>query len=279
MCPATQRSRFFYPSVSLGWVFTQLEELKSIKDVLSFGKLRASFAQVGQAGTYYNNYYYTPSYGSGMYAYTPVTYPLPTGQSTYVPMYVVYDPNLKPQNTSNFEIGTELGFFNGRLRFDYTFSYQNVKDQIFEVPIDGSTGYQYILTNAGKMETQAHELSINAAILSAKDYSLDLGVNFTRVWNYVKELAPGVESIMLGGYFERFPVPMISLHSGVRALRSATSWHRSMYRRFATSRLRPTTTCDAAPLLARSISLSPIPITPRAESTVGRCVCLTATAE
>lgn len=153
MCPATQRSRFFYPSVSLGWVFTQLEELKSIKDVLSFGKLRASFAQVGQAGTYYNNYYYTPSYGSGMYAYTPVTYPLPTGQSTYVSMYVVYDPNLKPQNTSNFEIGTELGFFNGRLRFDYTFSYQNVKDQIFEVPIDGSTGYQYILTNAGKMET------------------------------------------------------------------------------------------------------------------------------
>ena len=199
--PRGSRS-FFYPSVSLGWVFTQLEELKSIKDVLSFGKLRASFAQVGQAGTYYNNYYYTPSYGSGMYAYTPVTYPLPTGQSTYVPMYVVYDPNLKPQNTSNFEIGTELGFFNGRLRFDYTFSYQNVKDQIFEVPIDGSTGYQYILTNAGKMETQAHELSINAAILSAKDYSLDLGVNFTRVWNYVKELAPGVESIMLGGFVE-----------------------------------------------------------------------------
>lgn len=199
--PRGSRS-FFYPSVSLGWVFTEFNALSGIKDVLNFGKLRASFAQVGQAGTYYNNFYYTPSYGSGMYLYSPVTYPLPSGQSTYVPYYILYDNNLKPQNTSNFEVGADLYFFNNRLHIDYTFSYQNVTDQIFEVPIDGSTGYQYMLTNAGKMETQSHELAINAAILQGKDYSLDLGVNFTRVWNYVKELAPGVESIMLGGFVE-----------------------------------------------------------------------------
>lgn len=199
--PRGSRS-FFYPSVSLGWVFTELEALKAHRDVFSFGKLRASFAQVGQAGTYFNDFYYTPSYGSGMYAYTPVTYPLPSGQSTYVPYYVIYDKNLKPQNTSNFEVGTELGFFNGRLRVDYTFSFQSVKDQIFDVPIDGATGYQYMLTNAGKMETQAHELSIHAGILEGRDYDLTLGLNFSRVWNYVKELAPGVESIMLGGFVE-----------------------------------------------------------------------------
>lgn len=199
--PRGSRS-FFYPSVSLGWVFTELDALSGIKDVLNFGKLRASFAQVGQAGTYYDNFYYTPAYGSGMYAYNPVTYPLPSGQSTYVPYYILYDNKLKPQNTSNFEVGADLYFFNNRLHIDYTFSYQNVTDQIFEVPIDGSTGYQYMLTNAGKMETQSHELAINAAILQGKDYSLDLGVNFTRVWNYVKELAPGVESIMLGGFVE-----------------------------------------------------------------------------
>jgi hypothetical protein len=61
---------FFYPSVSLGWIFTELPQLKN-NSVLSFGKLRASFAQVGQAGRYYQDFYYTPSYGSGMYAYTP----------------------------------------------------------------------------------------------------------------------------------------------------------------------------------------------------------------
>lgn len=91
--PRDNRS-FFYPSVSLGWVFSELEALKG-NDIITFGKLRASYAQVGQAGSYVPNYYYTPSYGSGMYVYNPVTYPI-KGVSAYVPMYQLYDPNLKP---------------------------------------------------------------------------------------------------------------------------------------------------------------------------------------
>ena len=191
---------FFYPSVSLGWVFTELPSLKG-NSILSYGKLRASWAQVGQAGHYYENFYYTPSYDSGFYVYTPLSFPL-NSVSAYSPYYVLYDDNLKPQNTSNVEFGADLNFFNNRLRLEYTMSYQNITDQIFSVPISGSTGYQYLLTNAGRMTTWSHELSLNAAILQNKDYSLDFGVNFTRVWNYVNELADGVESIMLGGFVE-----------------------------------------------------------------------------
>lgn len=66
--PRGNRS-FFYPSVSLGWIFTELPALKG-NHILSYGKLRASFAQVGQAGHYYANYYYVPTYGSGMYGFT-----------------------------------------------------------------------------------------------------------------------------------------------------------------------------------------------------------------
>ena len=55
-----------------------------------------------------------------------------------------------------------------RLKVEYTYSLQNVEDQIFYVPVDGATGYQEMLTNAGKMRTHAHELSINTAILQAK---------------------------------------------------------------------------------------------------------------
>lgn len=205
--PSGNRS-FFYPSVSLGWIFTEMDGLKD-NDLLSFGKLRTSFAQVGQAGQYYKNYMYTPTYGGGFYSYGPVTYPL-QGVSTYVPYYVLYDPNLKPQNTSNVEAGIDLQFFKGRLRAEYTYSYQNVKDQIFTVPIDGATGYSSLMTNAGKMQTNSHEFSINATLLENKDYSLDLGVNFTKVNNKVIELAPGVESIMLGGFVE----PQIRAQAG-----------------------------------------------------------------
>ena len=198
--PRGSRS-FFYPSVSLGWEFTQLPFFQKQK-VLTYGKLRASFAQVGQAGTYYNTYYTTPGYGGGFYMYTPVSYPLPSGVSAYVPSSTLYDPNLKPQNTVNWEVGADLAFFNGRLRMEYTYSLQNIKDQIFSVPMDPSTGYSSMVTNAGKMRTHAHEFSINAAIVQTKDWDVNLGVNFTKLNNKVVELAPGVESIMLGGFVE-----------------------------------------------------------------------------
>lgn len=206
--PRGSRS-FFYPSVSLGWEFTKLNALEGNK-ILTYGKLRASFAQVGQAGVYYNNYYASASYGSGFYSYTPVSYPLPSGVSTFIPNYVTYDEGLKPQNTTNYEFGTDLYFFNNRLKFEYTYSLQNVKDQIFSVPMDGTTGYQEVLTNAGKMRTDSHEFSINAALISTKDVDLNLGVNFTKIKNKVVELAPGVESIMLGGFVE----PQIRAQAG-----------------------------------------------------------------
>lgn len=205
--PRNNRS-FFYPSVSLGWIFTELEALKN-NSILSFGKLRASMAQVGQAGQYYPNYYYVPEYNSGMYNNTPVSYPV-NGASSYTPYYVEYDPNLKPQNTTNVEFGTDLRFFHNRLSLEYTCSYQNVKDQIFSVPMAGSTGYQYVMTNGGKMRTWSHEIGLNAAILQGKEYSLDLGVNFTHLNNKVVELAPGVESIFLGGFAE----PQIRAQAG-----------------------------------------------------------------
>ncbi|NLD24766.1 MAG: SusC/RagA family TonB-linked outer membrane protein, partial [Bacteroidales bacterium] len=106
--PRGSRS-FFYPSVSLGWEFTKLSGLEN-NSVLNYGKLRTSFAQVGQAGNFYDNFYSTPGYGGGFYAYTPVSYPLPSGISTFTPYARLYDKNLKPQNTTNYELGTDLHF-------------------------------------------------------------------------------------------------------------------------------------------------------------------------
>ena len=191
---------FFYPSVSLGWIFTELPALKE-NHVLSYGKLRLSYAQVGQAGQFYNNYMYVPSYTGGMYVYTPISYPL-GGAKGYAPYYVKFDENLKPQNTSNWETGIDLGLFKNRVRVEYTLSYQDVRNQIFDVPTAGTTGYQALRTNAGQMTTLSHELSVNASVIDHANYGLDLGVNFTKITNKVKKLADGVESIMLGGFVE-----------------------------------------------------------------------------
>ena len=205
--PRGNRS-FFYPSVSLGWIFTELPALKENK-TLSYGKLRLSYAQVGQAGLFYNNYMYVPVYGGVMYIYTPISYPL-GGARGYAPYFVKFDEKLKPQNTANWEAGLDLGLFKNLVKLEYTLSYQDVKDQIFDVPTAGTTGYQSLRTNAGQMVTWSHELSLNATVLHHQDYGVDLGVNFTKVRNRVKKLAPGVESIMLGG----FVTPQIRAQAG-----------------------------------------------------------------
>lgn len=194
--PRDNRS-FFYPSVSAGWVFTELEPLKN--EVLTFGKLRASYAEVGMAGNYIPSYYYTPTYGGGFFTGSPIMYPL-NGMMAYTPYFVVYDPNLKPQNTKSYEFGTDLTFWNGLFSLSYTYSRQNVTDQIFEVPLAGSTGSQSMMMNGGKMHTNTHEFTLGVAPVNTKDFKLDFAFNFSKIDNYVDELAPGVESIMLGGF-------------------------------------------------------------------------------
>ncbi|MHC1690020.1 MAG: SusC/RagA family TonB-linked outer membrane protein [Bacteroidales bacterium] len=196
--PRNNRS-FFYPSASLGWIFTELPKLKN--DFLTYGKLRASYAEVGQAGTYYDTYYTTPVYDGGFSSGTPIAYPI-GGVVAYTLDRTVYDPNLKPQNTKSYEIGTDLTFLNGLLSLNYTFSRQNVVDQIFEVPLAGSTGSGSLMTNGGSIHTNSHEVTLSALPVDSKNIKWNMAFNFSKIDNYVDELAPGVNSIFLGGFVE-----------------------------------------------------------------------------
>ncbi|MEO6681696.1 MAG: TonB-dependent receptor, partial [Ginsengibacter sp.] len=189
---------FFYPSASLGFVFTELNGLSN-STILNYGKIRGSVAQVGQAGIYYPNFYTVPTYGGGFYNSTPILYPI-GGISGYIPSTTIYDANLKPQNTTSYEIGGDFSFLDNRIDLNYTFSRQNVKDQIFEVPLAGSTGASGFMTNGGKIHTNAHEINLNVYVLRNGSVNWSIGANFSKIDNYVDELAPGVESIFLGGF-------------------------------------------------------------------------------
>lgn len=189
---------FFYPSVSLSFVASELEPLKNL-DWLSFVKLRTSYAEVGQAGNYYENYYVTPTYSGGFWQGEPIKYPI-GGIRAYIPSYSLYDPNLKPQNTVSYEFGFDLKFLNNRLGIDYTYSKQNITDQIFSVPLAGSTGSGYLIMNGGAVTTDAHEIVLYTTPVRTSDFQWDLNFNYTKVTNLVDKLVPGVESIFLGGF-------------------------------------------------------------------------------
>lgn len=189
---------FFYPSVSLGFVATELEALKS-QDVVSFAKLRGSYAQVGQAGTYYEDYYVVPSYSGGFWTGNPIQYPA-GGVNAYIPNTTLYDPNLKPQNTVSYEVGADLRFFNNLFGIDYTYSRQDVKDQIFSVPLTGSSGASSRVMNGGSIYTNTHEIVLSANPIRTKDVDWTININYTQMENVVTSLADGVESIFLGGF-------------------------------------------------------------------------------
>jgi TonB-linked SusC/RagA family outer membrane protein len=195
--PRGNRS-FFYPSVSLGFVASELPALKQ-SPWLSFAKIRGCYAEVGQAGRYVPPYYDKPGYSGGFWTGSPIVYPI-GGVNSYVPSSTLYDPSLKPQNTKSYEIGTELKFFNNRLGIDYTFSRQNVKDQIFQVPLAGSTGASSLMMNAGRLHTISHEIILYITPIMKNNFRWDMTVNFSKVHNEVDELANGVESIFLGGF-------------------------------------------------------------------------------
>lgn len=210
--PRDNRS-FVYPSVSLGLVLTELEGLKG-NSTLSFAKLRASWAEVGQAGSYLENYYTVPSYSGGFWSNSPVNYPL-GGVNSYIPNNVQYDPNLKPQNTRSYELGGEVRLFKDRVSIDYTYSRQNVIDQIFQVPLAGSTGAATLVMNGGKIHTNSHELIVSVTPIRTNDFEWTVSANYTQIDNFVDELKEGVPNIFLGGFTtpqirasigERFPV-------------------------------------------------------------------------
>ena len=188
---------FFYPSVSAGFILTELDALKN--DVVNHAKIRVSYAEVGQAGDFRENFYSVPTYGGGFYSLTPILYPI-NGSNGYTPYYKIYDPNLKPQNTRSYELGTDLSFFDNLVTLNYTFSRQDVKDQIFDVPLASSTGAGKLVTNGGKLHTNVHEITLSFNPIRTRDINWDFGFNWTKIDNYVDELAPGVENISLGGY-------------------------------------------------------------------------------
>ncbi|MBB3188728.1 SusC/RagA family TonB-linked outer membrane protein [Microbacter margulisiae] len=198
---------FFYPSLSAGFVVTELPGVRS--HTLSYLKLRASYAQVGQAGTYMENYYSVPAYGSDFWSGTPVLYPI-NGVTAFTPYYVIYDPKLKPQNTKSYEGGFDLKLFGNLIGLNYTFSRQNVTDQIFAVPLAGSTGSQQLITNGGAIHTNTHEVSLSINPIRTTNIEWDNQFNWTKMDNFVDKLAPGVGSIFLGG----FTTPQVRAQAG-----------------------------------------------------------------
>lgn len=175
---------YVYPSASGSVIFSNF--LKN-KNILSFGKVRASWAKVGSDT---DPYQLALNYSTGKYSYPGFTIGMINNNT---------QPNsqLKPTMTNSYELGLELKFFHGRINIDFTYYNQTSKDQIIGLASSSASGYTSRLINAGKIQNKGIEVAINGRALQIKDFAWDAGVNFSKNSNKVLELVEGMDFFQL----------------------------------------------------------------------------------
>ncbi len=184
---AKENNSFFYPSVSLSYIFTD-HFLKP--DWLSFGKLRASWAEVGKdTDPYETNAYYISNVLTS------------SNQVTWTRGNSRGDQSLKPERTNTIELGTELRAMNNRIGLDFTWYKLNSRDQIIPVFISPTSGYTSVITNAGEVENKGIEIVLNGSPIKKQDFSWDVTLNFSRNRNKVISIVEGLKEIVVGNWF------------------------------------------------------------------------------
>ena len=204
----TDNNSYFYPSASLGLVFTQAFSFFD-RTPLNYGKLRGSIAQIGSDAPVYalSTTFVQSNPGDGQRG--NINFPF-NGINGYRTTRVLGNPDLKPEISTEYEIGLDLRFFSQRMTFDAAYYNRTTKDQIFQVPLSAATGYVTRLQNAGEIRNQGFELTVGLSPIRTRDLDLNFLVNFTRNRSEVVALAEGVENLFLAG----FTNPQIRIQPG-----------------------------------------------------------------
>ena len=161
--PLDNRS-YFYSSASGALVFT---ELLPKNDILSFGKVRASWAQVGKDAD---------PYATLTYVESPIIYGGYTGVGN---VYTKGNSILKPEIQTAWEIGTELRFLNGRLGLDWTYYHSSTKNQIASPRLSNAGGYIMMSINSGSVINEGMEVSLTGKPFDGKDFKWESTLNFS----------------------------------------------------------------------------------------------------
>ena len=187
---------FFYPSVSMSAVVSDILDLD--KNIVSFLKIRGGWANVGSAGPL-SPYNIEPSYqfSDDPWGTTPIAF-LPG---------TLWNPNIKNENSYEYEVGLDGRFFSNRLTVDLTYYDKETEDVILPVPKTAASGFTSAWDNAATITNKGIELNLGAKILKSDDgLNLGINVNFGKNTNRVDDIDtdPTTDdgAITLGGLWE-----------------------------------------------------------------------------
>jgi TonB-linked SusC/RagA family outer membrane protein len=185
--PAANNS-YYYPAISGSFIFTQAFNMP--KTILNFGKIRANYATVGKDA---DPYQVLTAYNIGRDYVNGTAYSLATLPST------LNNAQLKPEFTTETEVGAELQFFNNRINIDAAYFYRKSTDLIVSRRIPASTGFYNEVTNAGRIDNKGIEIALTIVpVRLANGFEWNSTAAFTRLRSNVVDAGPANE-IFLGG--------------------------------------------------------------------------------
>ncbi|MEA9413187.1 SusC/RagA family TonB-linked outer membrane protein [Flavobacterium sp. PL02] len=177
----TDNNTYWYSAISGSVVFSNW--LKDI-EFINFGKFRAAYAQVGSdtdPNLLINSYTARNPFGTPAYSYNTTA----------------KNPNLKPQQLDNVELGLNMQFADNRFGFDVAWFQNKAYNQILPLPVSTATGSPFNNMNAGTLTTKGFEVSLNVTPVKTANFSWDVNVNWANPNTKVTELAPGIENIQI----------------------------------------------------------------------------------
>ena len=183
---------FIYPAVDMSFVFTDAIKSLQNNNILSFGKLRGAYSKTAQVSIGAYSLTNTFNAGGGF----------PFGGVAGFSVNGRYaNPNIKPELSTDKEIGFELGFLKNRILFSGAAYLTNTVNQTIPITISSSTGFTSSVVNSGEMENKGVEfdLKVSPILKTRSGLRWDVGVNFSYTKNTVLSIAPGLNEVFVGG--------------------------------------------------------------------------------
>ena len=180
-----ESNSYFYPSVSVSFIASEAFKIQESISWLNFVKLRGGIAQTAtDTDPYQLEFYYnTGNFGGQQTSSFPST----------IPPY-----NLTPQRVNAYEVGVNLGFFENKIDFDFTYYNMYSFSQILEnLPIPASSGAAGITINEGVLSNKGFEIVLNTVPIQTRDFVFKTGINLSRNKNYVVSLGDDAEILPL----------------------------------------------------------------------------------
>lgn len=173
---------YFYSSVALSAIVSDMVKLP---ELISFLKLRASLAQVGNDTDPFS---FTQTYNRSD----------PFGAyQIYSETSSLANLNLKPEISSAYEVGADIRLLNNRIGIDVTYYQSRTKNQILNLPLDITSGYSTRKINAGLIRNNGVEVMLTGSIIKNKSLTWDAFVNFSANRSKVLELTDGLTNYVM----------------------------------------------------------------------------------